>query len=823
MDQKFDLKFVIQEKKPREYEAGNQPPGFDSASSAESNSLSSVLGKDNPLNIDGKKYYPAGVLAKEFDYAVDYVSWLARTGKAEGIRKGKRWVLTRESVQAHKNFAQSNKQQGGWKSLPAGRQAKNKVLSPVLSFASVKRVLIEKADKVRAASSFILAGGLLLFLFFNFGIFKIDFNFNKEPVARSYKNIQAKVFGPLQSHSRFVGTQTASLWSKLADWILNEPSPSYVTVEEYEVLRLRIKNLSEVSFDSSEDPRSSPTSSERIIVQKETIITRKPATSPESTVLSSINERIDNITVLLETTKMNLSNLGGDFVAFQNRFPTGFSIGSFQPTPSNNASGTIGGVTIFGAKELNSEKLNVTGNTILTVLDVSGNTTLSTFTASSGTVTGAFTVDGGLTVGSNISASGLTLSGNLTGINAEFQGTASASYLLTGNTLQVGGFSSAAYSRFGTATATQTAFITTTNDLLISGDLEVDGKVFFDGTASVASNFEVGGIASISGAITQNIVTASNSFQGSLDVTKGLAFFGEIRPDGLDCTNGQILKKTGANDWDCAADAGGSVSSNSLDFDEFVDTMLLDANLTINRGAGFKIGLGAAPSTVFEVQGTASASYLLTGNTLQVGGFSSAAYSRFGTDTTGYSTELDTTNDLLISGALEVNGNVFLDGKASISNNFQTAGRFIFGDNGDTGEINTSDWDISTTGALTGFSFDANGTGNSITNIDNADITADNLDFTAISDTPTLDANLAITRGGFYIGLGAAPSTVFEVQGTASASYLLTGNTLQVGGFSSAAYSRFGTATAGSPDISTSNDLLISGDLEIDGKVSASG
>ncbi|MBI2068575.1 MAG: hypothetical protein HYT67_00495 [Candidatus Yanofskybacteria bacterium] len=38
-----------------------------------------------------------------------------------------------------------------------------------------------------------------------------------------------------------------------------------------------------------------------------------------------------------------------------------------------------------------------------------------------------------------------------------------------------------------------------------------------------------------------------------------------------------------------------------------------------------------------EFQGTASASYLLTGNTIQVGGFASVSYNRFGTSTTGHS------------------------------------------------------------------------------------------------------------------------------------------------------------------------------------------
>ena len=40
--------------------------------------------------------------------------------------------------------------------------------------------------------------------------------------------------------------------------------------------------------------------------------------------------------------------------------------------------------------------------------------------------------------------------------------------------------------------------------------------------------------------------------------TWGLRFDGEIKPDGATCSNGQILKKTGTDDWDCAADDSGS-------------------------------------------------------------------------------------------------------------------------------------------------------------------------------------------------------------------------------------------------------------------------
>lgn len=44
--------------------------------------------------------------------------------------------------------------------------------------------------------------------------------------------------------------------------------------------------------------------------------------------------------------------------------------------------------------------------------------------------------------------------------------------------------------------------------------------------------------------------------------TGDFAFTDEIKPDGATCSNGEILKKTGANNWDCAADASGGGSGS---------------------------------------------------------------------------------------------------------------------------------------------------------------------------------------------------------------------------------------------------------------------
>ncbi|MEK7507191.1 MAG: hypothetical protein AAB585_01425 [Patescibacteria group bacterium] len=159
-----------------------------------------------------------------------------------------------------------------------------------------------------------------------------------------------------------------------------------------------------------------------------------------------------------------------------------------------------------------------------------------------------------------------------------------------------------------------------------------------------------------------------------------------------------------------------------------------DVNVLVVDTTNTRIGVGAAPSTTFEVQGTASAAYFFTGNTIQVGGgiVASVAYNRFGSTAT--SRGLSASNDVLVNGKLEVDGNAFFDGT---------------------------------------------------------------------------------------IGIGGATGTKFEVQGTASASYFFTTNTLQAGGTfaaASVAYSRFGIGTTGH-SLAAADDILVSGLVEFDDNV----
>ena len=200
----------------------------------------------------------------------------------------------------------------------------------------------------------------------------------------------------------------------------------------------------------------------------------------------------------------------------------------------------------------------------------------------------------------------------------EVQGTASSSYILTGNTIQVGGFASAAYNRLGTTATTHDHYIAASNDLFISGDLEGRGSLSFTGPASISLALWVG-------------------------------------------TNG----KTG--------NVGIGTSS---------PVSLLDVNTKFNVLSGGNVGVNTTtPQTKFEVQGTASASYFLTGNTIQVGGFASAAYNRFGTTATTHDHYIAGSGDVFVSGDLEVRATVSFAGAASFSQ------AFWIGTNGKTGNV----------------------------------------------------------------------------------------------------------------------------------------
>ena len=187
----------------------------------------------------------------------------------------------------------------------------------------------------------------------------------------------------------------------------------------------------------------------------------------------------------------------------------------------------------------------------------------------------------------------------------------------------------------------------------------------------------------------------------------------------VDTTNTKVGVNAGA-DLDTVFEVGGTASisgvstwadgqfrpqSNGATAFRFQNAAGTTSVLTIDT-TNTRVGIGATPGTTFEVQGTASASYFLTGNTIQVGGFASVAYSRFGTNTTTHAGTVSGANDLLITGGLEVNGSAAFDGfvlfslGGSISTNFEVTGNNRFGIN--SGNVTNTTLEVGGAASISG-------------------------------------------------------------------------------------------------------------------------
>ncbi|MEK7659256.1 MAG: hypothetical protein AAB338_01210, partial [Patescibacteria group bacterium] len=211
-------------------------------------------------------------------------------------------------------------------------------------------------------------------------------------------------------------------------------------------------------------------------------------------------------------------------------------------------------------------------------------------------------------------------SGGAVDTKLDVGGTASVAYFLSSGAVQfASNVASVAYSRFGASTTKRSNYITASNDLLVSGDLETVGSVAFGGTASVSGIFFM----------------TDGQFRPSANSTTAFRF----------------------------QNAAGSTNVLTID--------------TTNT----RVGVGTTPVTTFEVQGTASASYFIASGSVQFGSnVATASYSRFGGTATTHVGTISTAKDLLISGGLEVNGSTAFDGfvlfgsGASISTNFEVTG-----------------------------------------------------------------------------------------------------------------------------------------------------
>jgi len=244
----------------------------------------------------------------------------------------------------------------------------------------------------------------------------------------------------------------------------------------------------------------------------------------------------------------------------------------------------------------------------------------------------------------------------------------------------------------------------------------------------------------------------------------------ETGADGLrllgGCANNEILKwNAGGAAWNCAADSTGGGSGTLQDAYDNGATITTSGNaiaFTLTSGNFTASGTGAVLLT------PTSASSFTSGAALTLtGGAASTWSTSVGALTVDAATALNlgTVNATSVSlgrtgitttdpGALTVTQTTTLDGTLTAN------GVFTLGDNGDTGAVNTSDWDVSTAGAMTGIDSVANSAALTITggaaSTWSTSAGALTLTSAAAATWSTAAGTLTIQGGGGTVSLGTS-------------------------------------------------------------------
>ncbi len=404
----------------------------------------------------------------------------------------------------------------------------------------------------------------------------------------------------------------------------------------------------------------------------------------------------------------------------------------------------------------------------------------------------------------------------------EVQGTASASYGLFG-ALQVAGFSSTSYSRFGTAATTHS--LSAASDLLISGKLEVDGAAYFDSFASVAGNFEASGYASASKYFGGNLTDCDADNQTlAWDASTGTFSCGDDDNSGISgiqTEEGQTIVQSAATKLSFNSGAFDLTASGSTETLIKLDYINGPASRSIAQTitAPWTFTNAASISPRLEIyNATATASLeLFSANNSEKRFFIQSNATGAGS------------NDRLsiLNGVGSELVSIASSGYVGIGTSTPTTFLHIVGTPNDVA-ADSSEMLRLTSNGITGSALTleaASTDGKKYSIISTASAAGVGGGHLGIYDATAGLYRLVIRDGG-NVGIGtsfvtaALPSTKLEVVGTASASYGFFTNSLQVGGVTGAStsYSRFGTATTTHTNyISASNDLLISGDLQVIG------
>lgn len=171
-----------------------------------------------------------------------------------------------------------------------------------------------------------------------------------------------------------------------------------------------------------------------------------------------------------------------------------------------------------------------------------------------------------------------------------------------------------------------------------------------------------------------NVVFAVDPIADIVSVfsTASFDFYGEIRPDGATCSNGQTLVKTGANNWDCGDSAGGGGGGGAMELREnsAFNTNFRDgsvASISFNDGA-FDLTASSGADVIVKLDytnGPASRSSAQTWTALNTFDSGVSVSTNF---------EITGNNRLGINAGGETNTSLEVGGGASISGIFTSGG-----------------------------------------------------------------------------------------------------------------------------------------------------
>ncbi len=276
-------------------------------------------------------------------------------------------------------------------------------------------------------------------------------------------------------------------------------------------------------------------------------------------------------------------------------------------------------------------------------------------------------------------------------------------------------------------------YVRVQNDLEFNGDLNILRK----GQMGMATGSSIYDSLDLHIATDDRLFLDAPSYvktSSDLKVGGGLTVEGTSTLKGNVTVTGHLLPSA-----DSTYDLGSSsmqwrdlyLSGNTINIDSGAATISYDATATVLeiKGEALSVGDAAAGDVTGAAVGDAYvASGLVVGNAT-----TPTILTRYEDDS------------LYVAGRSEFTGNSWHYGAETFNGPVTTNEAVTLGDGGDTVTINSSDWDIDATGAITGVAFDANGSGNSLTNVENADLVNDTLDFDKFADAMALDAATSVT------------------------------------------------------------------------------